>query len=851
MESRSSRFAERYKTVGLSVEALRVKCARRRSAAQKENRQRTFRRSRRFEPLLPPPAEEAGPSAEPCETSVSVQSSRLALLRRYKEEKALRKLKEERENPKRVFRVGVYKPDIIPFRDLKPLPPRVPPISKAKTSVPSSDLRVTRSMTKNQELRGTQPVGAPRFAAPKSGPVKAMAIKANSTDMLESRTQQQRGNQKAGTKGTTVGKKEDVKAAAVAPLQTRKQPEPKVLGPVPATKPLLRSKTKKPDKMLENSNSKPIAVKLKSDPCVEPYTKAIPEKEVQPQTSEILPNENDGDQLPLNAPVGVKKVEKKVSFAPENYVFAPGPGFEQFTFTPLSPRSVNNFFASHSWSPAKHQSKSNTDLVTQFAVEESKGNICESEVEPSTMPKEQTEEPDRTAYEVHISKPQQPFGYSSNDDSGPVHDVAYFRGVVASETQNLTLLCQQWDEWVNSEVVPDGVKDLLRSAVGQARLLMAERFKQFNGLVNNCEFKTSEKEVTCADLEGFWDMVYFQVEDVNKKFEHLKKIQENNWEEPSLPKRVVKKKATRSKPVEVMKVSAAPTSRLAAVKAAMKARMKQETADSSSKESQNDVIVFDAGFFRVESPAKSFPATPKTCCTNDWASRQRSKAQCSATRSSFCPSTIPASPALYVAGNPSQQTCDSFNTVTNTELPGMTNFISSMAREGAPQQGTCSGGSREQMEFEKYLQPRESTLSMPGALQSPFHNENDAKSSCTQKNSAHGIELPEEMKSSVDDCVEMASPVCERSSNGAQLISQEVFPLTNNSGLLTPNSVATTLKAPCSNSVGDLLAEGNAIHRMNEGNYMSPFETIREDHPVLPFQAALQDLISFSPSGTP
>jgi len=40
---------------------------------------------------------------------------------------------------------------------------------------------------------------------------------------------------------------------------------------------------------------------------------------------------------------------------------------------------------------------------------------------------------------------------------------------------------------------------------------MSERFKQFIGLVDNCEFKTGEKEVTCTDLEGFWDMVYFQV----------------------------------------------------------------------------------------------------------------------------------------------------------------------------------------------------------------------------------------------------------------------------------------------------------------------------------------------------
>lgn len=51
----------------------------------------------------------------------------------------------------------------------------------------------------------------------------------------------------------------------------------------------------------------------------------------------------------------------------------------------------------------------------------------------------------------------------------------------------------------------------MRTAVGQARLLMKERFNQFGGLVDDCEFARGEKVTTCTDLQGFWDMVYFQV----------------------------------------------------------------------------------------------------------------------------------------------------------------------------------------------------------------------------------------------------------------------------------------------------------------------------------------------------
>lgn len=51
----------------------------------------------------------------------------------------------------------------------------------------------------------------------------------------------------------------------------------------------------------------------------------------------------------------------------------------------------------------------------------------------------------------------------------------------------------------------------MRTAVGQARLLMKERFKQFSGLVEDCELGRGEKITTCTDLQGFWDMVYYQV----------------------------------------------------------------------------------------------------------------------------------------------------------------------------------------------------------------------------------------------------------------------------------------------------------------------------------------------------
>ncbi|KAK8750199.1 hypothetical protein OTU49_015300, partial [Cherax quadricarinatus] len=73
------------------------------------------------------------------------------------------------------------------------------------------------------------------------------------------------------------------------------------------------------------------------------------------------------------------------------------------------------------------------------------------------------------------------------------------------------------------------------ATTGQAELLMKERFSQFAGLIDDCEFKRGEKEVTCLDLQGFWDIIYFQVEDVIRRFVNLEKVKSNGWKEDKLP----------------------------------------------------------------------------------------------------------------------------------------------------------------------------------------------------------------------------------------------------------------------------------------------------------------------------
>lgn len=70
----------------------------------------------------------------------------------------------------------------------------------------------------------------------------------------------------------------------------------------------------------------------------------------------------------------------------------------------------------------------------------------------------------------------------------------------------------------------------IRLAVGQSKLFINERFKQFSGLIDDCELKRGDKEIKEEDLAGFWDMIYYQVEDLKNKYAALEELERNNWD---------------------------------------------------------------------------------------------------------------------------------------------------------------------------------------------------------------------------------------------------------------------------------------------------------------------------------
>lgn len=84
--------------------------------------------------------------------------------------------------------------------------------------------------------------------------------------------------------------------------------------------------------------------------------------------------------------------------------------------------------------------------------------------------------------------------------------------------------------------VSEEVIGYLRSAAGKARLLSTQKMVQFEGLCHkNVQPPPND---TCPtklqDLQGFWDMVMLQVEDIHQLFAEIDTMRANSWKvEPS------------------------------------------------------------------------------------------------------------------------------------------------------------------------------------------------------------------------------------------------------------------------------------------------------------------------------
>lgn len=111
---------------------------------------------------------------------------------------------------------------------------------------------------------------------------------------------------------------------------------------------------------------------------------------------------------------------------------------------------------------------------------------------------------------------------------------SYFRTQVHRETERLNHLIISWQEYADKNVnnISSESIDQINVAMGQTNLLITNKFKQFSSLIDQCsDTESNDIKVKPEDLEGFWSMVYLQIENCNQRFELLETLKSNNWED--------------------------------------------------------------------------------------------------------------------------------------------------------------------------------------------------------------------------------------------------------------------------------------------------------------------------------
>ncbi|XP_028363458.1 disks large-associated protein 5 isoform X1 [Phyllostomus discolor] len=613
----SSRFASRHRK-DMSTDMIRTKIAHRKSLSQKEHRHKEYERNRHFglkdvniptsEGRLLLELDETFQELIPEKASVKPKSMRTLLcdqrkqmLQKYKEEKQLQKLKEQREKAKRgVFKVGLYRPEKPSFLLSHQNAMKAEPMK----AVPSF-VRMTRSKAKEQ---------------------MELTKVANGNDVRASRPgQRQTSEKKLLDKEKKAEQPEmptSVRVTRSATLAAKQTARP--ISSTTARKPVTRATDdNETERKAINQGRSAQNVETKPDKVVS-FQVDSEENNLDSQRNAT----NDGvlskmENLPKT---NIAKTKGKNSFAPKDFVFQPLDGLKTYQVTPMTPRSAEAFLTPcYSWTPVKAEVDKSQDATQEIWAQKCEIYSAKAVYQDSKLQypldsltvwnKENVLNKNETTIKNSSGLPvKEALSLEIHEDelSQPQHDVPYFRTILQSETEKLTSQCLEWDRKLELDI-PDDAKELILTAVGQTRLLMKERFKQFEGLVDDCEHKRGKKEITCTDLDGFWDMVSFQIEDVNQKFNNLTKLEESGWQNNNnTSKKVFRKKVvsgTSSKPKQDDGGRIAARNRLAAIKNAMRQRIKQEEnteAAASVVPKEVDKIVFDAGFFRVESPVKSF-----------------------------------------------------------------------------------------------------------------------------------------------------------------------------------------------------------------------------------------------------
>ncbi|NXO87130.1 DLGP1 protein, partial [Sitta europaea] len=143
-----------------------------------------------------------------------------------------------------------------------------------------------------------------------------------------------------------------------------------------------------------------------------------------------------------------------------------------------------------------------------------------------------------TDFDPSILPPPDPWIDSITDDTLEAvqrsvcpRDGHWFLKLLQAERDRMEGWCQQMEREERENNLPEDILGKIRTAVGSAQLLMAQKFYQFRELCEENLNPNAHPRPTSQDLAGFWDMLQLSIENISMKFDELHQLKANNWKQ--------------------------------------------------------------------------------------------------------------------------------------------------------------------------------------------------------------------------------------------------------------------------------------------------------------------------------
>ncbi|XP_021041683.1 disks large-associated protein 1 isoform X3 [Mus caroli] len=178
-------------------------------------------------------------------------------------------------------------------------------------------------------------------------------------------------------------------------------------------------------------------------------------------------------------------------------------------------------------------------------------------------------------------------------------DGHWFLKLLQAERDRMEGWCKLMEREERENNLPEDILGKIRTAVGSAQLLMAQKFYQFRELCEENLNPNAHPRPTSQDLAGFWDMLQLSIENISMKFDELHQLKANNWKqmdpldkkERRAPPPVPKKPAKGPAPL-IRERSLESSQRQEARKRLMAAKRAASVRQNSATESAESIEIY-------------------------------------------------------------------------------------------------------------------------------------------------------------------------------------------------------------------------------------------------------------------